>query len=170
MASQISLLMENQPGALSRVIGLFSQRGYNIDSLSVAPTQDQTLSRLTMTTSESEEIIQQILKQLFKLIDVVMVQDLKANESLSLEMALIKVSNKAEVISKIEKNYSSLELNELDNTDEKTILRLIGETDILESLLVELKDDLVEVTRTGALGMTLGNISLETEEETKVIY
>ena len=170
MASQISLLMENQPGALSRVIGLFSQRGYNIDSLSVAPTQDQTLSRLTMTTSESEEIIQQILKQLFKLIDVVMVQDLKASESLSLEMALIKVSNKAEVISKIEKNYSSLELNELDNTDEKTILRLIGETDILESLLVELKDDLVEVTRTGALGMTLGNISLETEEETKVIY
>ena len=170
MASQISLLMENQPGALSRVIGLFSQRGYNIDSLSVAPTQDPTLSRLTMTTSESVEIIQQILKQLFKLIDVVMVQDLKANESISLEMALIKVSNKAEVISKIEKNYSSLDLNELDNTDEKTILRLIGETDILESLLVELKDDLVEVTRTGALGMTLGNISLETQEETKVIY
>ena len=170
MASQISLLMENQPGALSRVIGLFSQRGYNIDSLSVAPTQDPTLSRLTMTTSESVEIIQQILKQLFKLIDVVMVQDLKASESISLEMALIKVSNKAEVISKIEKNYSSLDLNELDNTDEKTILRLIGETDILESLLVELKDDLVEVTRTGALGMTLGNISLETEEETKVIY
>ncbi|MEC9226932.1 MAG: acetolactate synthase small subunit [Pseudomonadota bacterium] len=170
MASQISLLMENQPGALSRVIGLFSQRGYNIDSLSVAPTQDPTLSRLTMTTSESVEIIQQILKQLFKLIDVVMVQDLKASESISLEMALIKVSNKAEVISKIGKNYSSLELNELDNTDEKTILRLIGETDILESLLVELKDDLVEVTRTGALGMTLGNISLETEEETKVIY
>ena len=162
--------MENQPGALSRVIGLFSQRGYNIDSLSVAPTQDPTLSRLTMTTSESGEIIQQILKQLFKLIDVVMVQDLKASESISLEMALIKVSNKAEVISKIEKNYSSLDLNELDNTDEKTILRLIGETDILESLLVELKDDLVEVTRTGALGMTLGNISLETEEETKVIY
>ena len=170
MASQISLLRENQPGALSRVIGLFSQRGYNIDSLSVAPTQDPTLSRLTMTTSESVEIIQQILKQLFKLIDVVMVQDLKASESISLEMALIKVSNKAEVISKIEKNYSSLDLNELDNTDEKTILRLIGETDILESLLVELKDDLVEVTRTGALGMTLGNISLETEEETKVIY
>ena len=170
MASQISLLMENQPGALSRVIGLFSQRGYNIDSLSVAPTQDPTLSRLTMTTSESVEIIQQILKQLFKLIDVVMVQDLKASESISLEMALIKVSNKAEVISKIEKNYSSLDLNELDNTDQKTILRLIGETDILESLLVELKDDLLEVTRTGALGMTLGNISLETEEETKVIY
>ena len=103
MASQISLLMENQPGALSRVIGLFSQRGHNIDSLSVAPTQDPTLSRLTMTTSESTEVIQQILKQLYKLIDVVMVQDLKASESISLEMALIKVSNKSEVISKIDK-------------------------------------------------------------------
>ena len=170
MASQISLLMENQPGALSRVIGLFSQRGYNIDSLSVAPTQDPTLSRLTMTTSESTEVIQQILKQLYKLIDVVMVQDLKASESISLEMALIKVLNKSEVISKIEKNYSSLEFNELDNKDEKTILRLIGDTDNLESLLVELEDDLIEVTRTGGLGMTLGNVSLETEEETKVIY
>jgi acetolactate synthase small subunit len=74
------------------------------------------------------------------------------------------------VISKIEKNYSSLEFNELDNKDEKTILRLIGDTDNLESLLVELEDDLIEVTRTGALGMTLGNVSLETEEETKVIY
>ena len=131
MASQISLLMENQPGALSRVIGLFSQRGYNIDSLSVAPTQDPTLSRLTMTTSESSAVIQQILKQLYKLIDVVMVQDLKASESISLEMALIKVLNKSEVISKIEKNYSSLEFNELDNKDEKTILRLIGDTCLL---------------------------------------
>jgi acetolactate synthase small subunit len=99
-----------------------------------------------------------------------MVQDLKASESISLEMALIKVLNKSEVISKIEKNYSSLEFNELDNKDEKTILRLIGDTDNLESLLVELEDDLIEVTRTGALGMTLGNVSLETEEETKVIY
>ena len=99
-----------------------------------------------------------------------MVQDLKASESISLEMALIKVSNKSEVISKIEKNYSSLEFNELDNKDEKTILRLIGDTDNLENLLVELEDDLIEVTRTGALGMTLGNVSLETEEETKVIY
>ena len=83
---------------------------------------------------------------------------------------MIKVLNKSEVISKIEKNYSSLEFNELDNKDEKTILRLIGDTDNLESLLVELEDDLIEVTRTGALGMTLGNVSLETEEETKVIY
>ena len=70
MLSHIAILMENQPGALSRVVGLFSQRGYNIDSLSVAPTQDPTLSRLTMTTSENSEIINQILRQLFKLVDI----------------------------------------------------------------------------------------------------
>ena len=67
MLSHIAILMENQPGALSRVVGLFSQRGYNIDSLSVAPTQDPTLSRLTMTTSENPEIVNQILRQLYKL-------------------------------------------------------------------------------------------------------
>ena len=71
--NHIALLMENQPGALSRVIGLFSQRGYNIDSLSVAPTQDETLSRLTMTIGEEGADINQILKQLYKLVDVVMV-------------------------------------------------------------------------------------------------
>ena len=65
MISHIAILMENQPGALSRVVGLFSQRGYTIDSLSVAPTQAPTLSRLTMTTSENPEIISQILRQLF---------------------------------------------------------------------------------------------------------
>ena len=74
--NHIALLMENQPGALSRVIGLFSQRGYNIDSLSVAPTQDETLSRLTMTIGEEGADINQILKQLYKLVDVVMVQNL----------------------------------------------------------------------------------------------
>ena len=91
MLSHIAILMENQPGALSRVVGLFSQRGYNIDSLSVAPTQDPTLSRLTMTTSENSEIINQILRQLFKLVDVVMVQNLTEAEAYSIELAIIKL-------------------------------------------------------------------------------
>ena len=82
--NHIALLLENQPGALSRVIGLFSQRGYNIDSLSVAPTQDETLSRLTMTIGEKGADINQILKQLYKLVDVVMVQNLSEVDSLTL--------------------------------------------------------------------------------------
>ena len=76
MKRVIALLMENQPGALSRVVGLFSQRGYNIETLIVAPTNDPTLSRLTMTTIGDEKVVQQITKQLDKLIDVVTVCDL----------------------------------------------------------------------------------------------
>ena len=73
MKRVIALLMENQPGALSRVVGLFSQRGYNIETLVVAPTNDATLSRLTMSTEGDEKVVEQITKQLDKLIDVVMV-------------------------------------------------------------------------------------------------
>ena len=83
--------MENQPGALSRVVGLFSQRGYNIDSLSVAPTNDSSLSRLTMVVKEEERVISQILKQLNKVIDVVEVQNLSDVESVSLEIAIVKL-------------------------------------------------------------------------------
>ena len=93
--------MENQPGALSRVIGLFSQRGYNIDSLSVAPTQDSTLSRLTMTIGEEGADINQILKQLYKLVDVVMVQNLSQSNAITVELAIIKLKRSAEEVEKI---------------------------------------------------------------------
>ena len=167
-----SLLVDNEAGVLARVIGLFSGRGYNIESLTVAEVdKDSHTSRITIVSKGSPKTIDQIKRHLERLVPVHKVTDLTIEgPSVEREMALIKVLNKSEVISKIEKNYSSLEFNELDNKDEKTILRLIGDTDNLESLLVELEDDLIEVTRTGALGMTLGNVSLETEEETKVIY
>ena len=88
----ISLLMENESGALSRVAGLFSARGYNIESLTVAPTEDETLSRMTIVTSGSDEIIIQINKQLDKLIDVVKLLDITANgEHIERELMLIKV-------------------------------------------------------------------------------
>ena len=117
MPSHIAILMENQPGALSRVVGLFSQRGYNIDSLSVAPTQDPTLSRLTMTTSENPEIINQILRQLYKLVDVVMVQNLTEAESYAIELAIIKIiasEKKVEDTISKAKNLEGRILNEKD--------------------------------------------------------
>jgi len=88
----ISLLMENEAGALSRVAGLFSARGYNIESLAVAPTEDPTLSRMTIVTSGSDAIIEQINKQLNKLIDVAAVMDLSEGEHLERELMLVKVS------------------------------------------------------------------------------
>ena len=90
MKRVIALLMENQPGALSRVVGLFSQRGYNIETLVVAPTPDPTLSRLTMSTEGDEKVVEQITKQLDKLIDVVMVSDLGNSEFAERELMLIK--------------------------------------------------------------------------------
>ena len=90
MKKVIALLMENQPGALSRVVGLFSQRGYNIETLVVAPTTDPTLSRLTMSTEGDENVVEQIIKQLDKLIDVVMVTNLSDSEFVERELMLIK--------------------------------------------------------------------------------
>ena len=90
MKRVIALLMENQPGALSRVVGLFSQRGYNIETLVVAPTPDPTLSRLTMSTEGDEKVVEQITKQLDKLIDVVMVSDLGNSDFVERELMLIK--------------------------------------------------------------------------------
>ena len=90
MKRVIALLMENQPGALSRVVGLFSQRGYNIETLVVAPTTDPTLSRLTMSTQGDEKVVEQITKQLDKLIDVVMVSDLGSSDFIERELMLIK--------------------------------------------------------------------------------
>ena len=88
MKRVIALLMENQPGALSRVVGLFSQRGYNIETLVVAPTNDATLSRLTMSTEGDEKVVEQITKQLDKLIDVVMVTNLSESEFVERELML----------------------------------------------------------------------------------
>ncbi|WP_296753569.1 acetolactate synthase small subunit, partial [Thiobacillus sp.] len=87
----ISLLMENEAGALSRVAGLFSARGYNIESLTVAPTEDATLSRMTIVTTGSEEIIEQITKQLNKLVDVIKVMDLTEGRHIERELMLVKV-------------------------------------------------------------------------------
>ena len=92
----ISLLMENESGALSRVSGLFSARGYNIESLNVAPTEDPTMSRMTIVTSGSDDVIEQINKQLNKLVDVVTVMDLTDGDHIERELMLVKVRAEGE--------------------------------------------------------------------------
>ena len=109
MKRVIALLMENQPGALSRVVGLFSQRGYNIETLIVAPTTDPTLSRLTMSTNGDEKIVQQITKQLDKLIDVVTVTDLGESDFVETELMLVKL------------NQSSITSDEIDKLEGKVV-------------------------------------------------
>lgn len=171
MPSHIAILMENQPGALSRVVGLFSQRGYNIDSLSVAPTQDPTLSRLTMTTSENPEIINQILRQLYKLVDVVMVQNLTEAESYAIELAIIKIIASEKKVEDTISKADNLEGRILNEKDGHIMFQIWGDSLDIDNLLASMKDEeFLEVTRSGLLGMTKGSIALNTNDQTKVSY
>ena len=99
----ISVLLENEPGALSRVVGLFSQRNYNIESLTVAPTEDPTLSRLTVTTIGNDRVVEQITKQLNKLIDVVKVVDLSEGEHIEREVMMIKLKANGQMRAEIKR-------------------------------------------------------------------
>ena len=134
MKRVIALLMENQPGALSRVVGLFSQRGYNIETLIVAPTTDPTLSRLTMSTNGDERIVQQITKQLDKLIDVVTVADLGESDFVETELMLVKLNKNSITSDEVEKFEGAVvfEDNEILN------LQFVGEPDKLDTLVRDL--------------------------------
>ena len=157
MKRVIALLMENQPGALSRVVGLFSQRGYNIESLIVAPTIDPTLSRLTMSTNGDEKIVQQITKQLDKLIDVVTVADLGESDFVETELMLVKLDRSSITSDEINKLEGKVvfEDNEIIN------LQFVGEPDKLDKLVKELNNkDALEIVRSGSLGISSNSKTL----------
>ena len=151
MKRTVALLMENQPGALSRVVGLFSQRGYNIESLIVAATEDPSLSRLTMTTSGDQKVIEQITKQLNKLIDVVKVLDLGESDYVERELLLVKFlhgSINTEVIKELNGEII-FENNELLN------IQFVGTSKELDKVLKELESsNPLEIVRTGASGIS----------------
>tara|TARA_Y100000768_G_scaffold143902_1_gene107226 strand:+ start:3594 stop:4073 length:480 start_codon:yes stop_codon:yes gene_type:complete len=158
MKRVIALLMENQPGALSRVVGLFSQRGYNIETLVVAPTTDPTLSRLTMSTVGDEQVVDQITKQLDKLIDVVMVTNLSSSDFVERELLLIKFKTDS-----FPQNIFE-ESNIVSKTDEITNVQIVGTSSELDDLIEEIEvNGPVEIVRSGSLGISSDNKSLSTE-------
>jgi len=151
MKRVIALLMENQPGALSRVVGLFSQRGYNIETLIVAPTTDPTLSRLTMSTNGDEKIVQQITKQLDKLIDVVTVADLGESDFVETELMLVKLNKSSITGDEIEKFEGKVVFEDSEIIN----LQFVGEPDKLDKLVKELnKKEVLEIVRSGSLGIS----------------
>ena len=159
----ISLLMENESGALSRVAGLFSARGYNIESLTVAPTEDETLSRMTIVTSGSNEIIEQINKQLNKLIDVVKLVDITANgEHIERELMLIKVqADNSDTREEIKRQADIFHGQILDVTDTTYIIELTGEGSKLDAFIKAIDTkNILETVRSGATGITRGESSL----------
>ena len=149
MKRVIALLMENQPGALSRVVGLFSQRGYNIETLVVAPTNDETLSRLTMSTEGDEKVVEQITKQLDKLIDVVMVTNLSESEFVERELMFMKFTKDS-----FPKNVFD-ESNIVSKDNEIIIAQVVGTSLELDKLISELdSNNSLEIVRSGSLGIS----------------
>ncbi len=154
----ISLLMENEAGALSRVAGLFSARGYNIESLTVAPTEDATLSRMTIVTSGSDEIIEQINKQLNKLIEVVAVMDLSEGEHLERELMLVKVQAVGGAREEMKRMADIFRGRIIDVSDRTYTIELTGSGSKLDSFLQAIDRSLIlETVRTGASGIGRGD-------------
>ncbi len=153
----ISLLMENEAGALSRVAGLFSARGYNIESLAVAPTEDPTLSRMTIVTSGSDAVIEQINKQLNKLIDVAAVMDLSEGEHLERELMLVKVKAVGKEREELKRMTDIFRGRIIDVSDNTYTIELTGTVHKLDSFLQGIDHDLIlETVRTGASGIGRG--------------
>ncbi len=153
----ISLLMANEAGALSRVSGLFSARGYNIESLTVAPTEDATLSRMTIVTSGSDEVIEQINKQLNKLVDVVSVMDLSDGDHIERELMLVKVRAEGADREELKRMSDIFRGNVIDVSDKTYTIELTGAGSKLDSFLQAIDRRLIlETVRTGASGIGRG--------------
>ncbi len=153
----ISVLMENEPGALSRVVGLFSQRNYNIDTLTVAPTEDQSLSRLTLTTTGDERRIEQITKHLNKLVDVVKLVDLTEGAHIERELMLIKVKASGAQRAEVKRTTDIFRGQIVDLTNSVFSIQLTGTTDKLDAFIATLGESVVlEVARTGVSGISRG--------------
>ncbi len=154
----ISLLLENESGALSRVAGLFSARGYNIESLTVAPTEDETLSRMTIVTSGSDDVIEQITKQLNKLVDVVKVVDLSEGEHIERELMLVKVRASGKDREEMKRMADIFRGRIIDVTDKSYTIELTGTGQKLDAFLDALEEGAVlEAVRTGASGIGRGD-------------
>jgi acetolactate synthase-1/3 small subunit len=154
----ISLLMENEAGALSRVAGLFSARGYNIESLTVAPTEDETLSRMTIVTRGSDAIIEQIKKQLNKLIEVVAVMDLTDGDHLERELMLVKLRAQGEAREELKRMADIFRGRIIDVSDKTYTIELTGTGSKLDSFLQAIDRNLIlETVRTGSSGIGRGD-------------
>ena len=156
----ISVLIENEAGALSRVVGLFAQRNYNIETLNVAPTDDETLSRLTLTTVATDEQTEQITKQLNKLIEVVKLVDLTDGEHIERELMLIKVKRRGDTLEEGNRTCDLLKGEIVEVTSNAYTIRLTGSSDKLDAFINSLSGVGVrEVVGSGVSGLSRGKKS-----------
>ncbi|SDM11350.1 acetolactate synthase, small subunit [Modicisalibacter muralis] len=154
----ISILMENEPGALSRVVGLFSQRNFNIESLNVAPTEDETLSRLTVTTVGDDRVIEQITKHLNKLIDVVKLVDLTEGNHIERELMLVKVKALGTQRDEVKRTADIFRAQVVDVTPSVYTVQITGDAGKLDAFLQAMAAiGVLEVARTGVSGISRGD-------------
>ena len=158
----ISILMENEAGALSRVAGLFSARGYNIESLTVGMTEDPSLSRMTIVTRGSDEIIEQITKQLNKLVDVVKLLDLTEGEHIERELMLIKLrAENSESRDEYKRLADIFNGRIVDVTEELYTIELADTSERLQAFIEAVGEDaIIETVRSGVTGIAHGDKSL----------
>ena len=162
MKHTIAILLQNESGALTRVASMFSTRGYNIDSLSVAPTDNSSISRLTLVTQGSDEVIGQITKQLYKLIDVVDVLDISQHDHIERELMMVKLKakdDKEDVIKTVLYDHSATIIND---KDQLLIIEVMADTAKNDKLLEALSviSTLVAVARTGPLALAKGDLKI----------
>lgn len=154
----LSVLLENESGALSRVIGLFSQRGYNIETITVAPTEDPSLSKMTIQTIGNEKSIEQIEKQLHKLIDVLRVIKIEQNSHIEREIMLLKIQKNNCTKDDIKHTTEVFRGQIVDITSTTYVIQLAGTTKKLDSFLKIIKNisEIIEITRSGIIGISRG--------------
>ena len=150
----ISVLLENEPGALSRVVGLFSARGYNIETLTVAPTEDPSLSRMTIVSIGSEDVIEQITKHLNRLVDVVKLIDLTDGAHIERELMLIKVRAVGKEREEMKRVTDIFRGRIIDVTDKTYTIELTGDSAKLDAFIQAIDSSaILETVRTGSSGL-----------------
>ena len=153
----LSILVENEAGALSRVAGLFSARGYNIETLTVAPTEDTTMSRMTIVTTGSDEVVEQITKQLNKLVDVVKVVDLSEGKHIERELMLVKVRAAGKDREEIKRTADIFRGRIIDVTEKTYTIELTGAKSKLDAFIDAIdRASILETVRTGGSGIGRG--------------
>ena len=162
MKHTIAILVQNESGALTRVSSMFSTRGFNIDSLSVAPTKDSMISRLTLVTDVSDEQMDQVVKQLYKLIDVIDVLDITPMDHIESELMMVKLKISEDNLSSIKTIFYDYSAEIINEKDGLTIVQLLAEPNAINDFLksIENLSDLVAIARSGPLSLVKGDINL----------
>ncbi|MEW6995837.1 acetolactate synthase small subunit [Colwelliaceae bacterium MEBiC 14330] len=160
----LAILMENEPGSLSRIVGLFSQRAFNIESLTVAPTDDNSLSRMTIATSGDDRVLEQIVKQVNKLIDVIKITDITDRQHVERELLLVKVAAMNDKSrTEVKRITDIFRGNVIDIGKQVYTVQLTGKADKLNAFIEALQNEteIIESARSGCVGMARGDKALK---------